>query len=113
MSKIVVIAEKPSVGKDIARVLGCRKGGNGYQEGDKYIVTWAMGHLVSLAAPEDYNKEWKDWKIDTLPMLPKYMKLMVLPKTGKQYSTVKGILTRKDVTEVIIATDAGREVMLT
>ncbi|MGL5069479.1 MAG: DNA topoisomerase III [Sarcina sp.] len=109
MSKIVVIAEKPSVGKDIARVLGCRKGGNGYQEGDKYIVTWAMGHLVSLAAPEDYNKEWKDWKIDTLPMLPKYMKLMVLPKTGKQYSTVKGILTRKDVTEIIIATDAGRE----
>ncbi|MGL5574891.1 MAG: DNA topoisomerase III [Sarcina sp.] len=109
MSKIVVIAEKPSVGKDIARVLNCRKGSNGALEGDKYIVTWAMGHLVSLAAPENYNKEWKDWKIESLPMLPKYMKLTVLPKTAKQYNTVKQILNRKDVSEVIIATDAGRE----
>lgn len=109
MSKIVVIAEKPSVGKDIARVLNCRKGSNGALEGEKYIVTWAMGHLVSLAAPENYNKEWKDWKIESLPMLPKYMKLMVLPKTAKQYNTVKQILNRKDVSEVIIATDAGRE----
>ncbi|MGL4451985.1 MAG: DNA topoisomerase III [Sarcina sp.] len=109
MSKIVVIAEKPSVGKDIGRVLNCRKGSNGALEGDKYIVTWAMGHLVSLAAPENYNKEWKDWKIESLPMLPKYMKLTVLPKTAKQYNTVKQILNRKDVSEVIIATDAGRE----
>ena len=109
MSKILVFAEKPSVGKDIAKVLNARKGGNGFLEGDKYVVTWAMGHLVSLAPPEAYNKEWKDWKMEALPMLPPHMKLEVLPKTARQYSTVKGLLNRNDITSIIIATDAGRE----
>lgn len=109
MSKILVLAEKPSVGRDLARVLNCKKKGNGFLEGDKYIVTWAMGHLVTLAAPEFYNKEWKDWKIEHLPMLPKHMKLVVIPKTAKQFNAVKSQLTRKDVSEIVIATDAGRE----
>lgn len=109
MSKMLVLAEKPSVGKDIAKVLNAKKGGNGFLEGDKYVVTWALGHLVSLAPPENYNKEWKEWKMESLPMLPNTMKLEILPKTGKQYNTVKSLLNRKDITEIIIATDAGRE----
>lgn len=109
MSKILVLAEKPSVGRDLARVLNCKKKGNGFLEGDKYIVTWAMGHLVTLAAPEFYNKEWKDWKMEYLPMLPKHMKLVVIPKTAKQFNAVKSQLTRNDVSEIVIATDAGRE----
>ncbi|WP_066874000.1 DNA topoisomerase III [Clostridium mediterraneense] len=109
MSKILVLAEKPSVGRDLARVLNCKKKGNGFLEGDKYIVTWAMGHLVTLAAPEFYNKEWKDWKMEHLPMLPKHMKLVIIPKTAKQFNAVKSQLTRKDVSEIVIATDAGRE----
>lgn len=109
MSKVLVLAEKPSVGRDLARVLGCKKKGNGCLEGDKYIVTWAMGHLVTLAAPEEYKKEWKEWRIEQLPMLPKETKLVVIPKTGKQYNAVKTQLYRKDVIEIIIATDAGRE----
>lgn len=109
MSKILVLAEKPSVGRDLARVLNCKKKGNGFLEGDKYIVTWGMGHLVTLAAPEFYNKEWKDWKMEHLPMLPKHMKLVVIPKTAKQFNAVKSQLTRNDVSEIVIATDAGRE----
>jgi len=107
--KTVVLAEKPSVGKDIARVLGCKGGGNGYIEGAKYIVTWALGHLVTLADPEDYDKKYKTWDINHLPILPKSLKLNVIPQTSKQYKTVKDLLLRKDVGEIVIATDAGRE----
>lgn len=109
MSKKVVLAEKPSVGRDIARVLGCNKGGNGYFEGDKYIVTWALGHLVTLADPEIYDQKYATWKLEDLPMLPTPLKLVIIKQTGKQYGTVSSLLTRKDVDEVIIATDAGRE----
>ncbi|WP_164219486.1 DNA topoisomerase III [Virgibacillus sp. YIM 98842] len=109
MSKTVVLAEKPSVGRDIARVLQCSKKGNGYLEGNKYIVTWALGHLVTLADPEVYDDKYKTWKMDDLPMLPKDLKLVVIKKTGKQFQAVKTQLTRKDVGEVVIATDAGRE----
>ncbi len=109
MSKTVVLAEKPSVGRDIARVLGANKGGNGYLEGSKYIVTWALGHLVTLADPENYDEKYKTWKLTDLPMLPKELKLVVIKKTGKQFSTVKHQLTRKDVSDIVIATDAGRE----
>lgn len=109
MSKILVLAEKPSVGKDIARVLGCTKGGSGYLEGAKYIVTWALGHLVTLADPENYDEKYKAWRIEDLPMLPKELKLVVIKQTGKQFHTVKELLLRKDVTETVIATDAGRE----
>ena len=109
MSKIVVLAEKPSVGRDIAKVLNCNKKGNGYLEGNKYIVTWALGHLVTLAAPEKYNKSYKTWNMEDLPMLPERMKLEVIKQTSKQFYTVKEQMNRKDVDQIIIATDAGRE----
>ncbi|MBC6166748.1 DNA topoisomerase III [Listeria booriae] len=109
MTKIVVLAEKPSVGKDIARVLGCKQGKNGYLEGSKYIVTWALGHLITLADPENYDTKYKSWNMEDLPMLPQKMKLVPIKQTRKQYETVKSLMTRKDVSEIIIATDAGRE----
>jgi len=107
--KTVVLAEKPSVGKDIARVLNCRSGGNGYIEGSQYIVTWALGHLVTLADPEKYNPNYKHWDINDLPIMPETLRLTVIPQTSKQYNTVKNLLLRKDVSGIIIATDAGRE----
>lgn len=109
MSKILVLAEKPSVGRDLARVLNCNKKGNGYLEGDKYIVTWALGHLVTLADPEAYDEKYKSWRIEDLPMLPKYLKLVVIKQSGKQFSAVREQMNRKDVSEIVIATDAGRE----
>ncbi len=109
MSKILVLAEKPSVGRDLAKVLKCTQNKGAYIEGNKYIVTWAMGHLVGLMDPEGYNNKYKEWKMDTLPMLPKHMKLTVLKKTGKQFNEVKKQLLRQDVNEIVIATDAGRE----
>jgi DNA topoisomerase-3 len=109
MTKSVVIAEKPSVARDIARVLNCNKKGNGFLEGDKYIVTWALGHLVTLADPEVYDDKYKTWKLEDLPMLPNELKLVVIKQTGKQFNSVKSQLLRSDVGEIIIATDAGRE----
>ncbi|AND06019.1 DNA topoisomerase III [Bacillus thuringiensis] len=109
MSKSVVIAEKPSVARDIARVLKCDKKGNGYLEGSKYIVTWALGHLVTLADPESYDVKYKQWNLEDLPMLPERLKLTVIKQTGKQFNAVKSQLLRKDVNEIIVATDAGRE----
>lgn len=109
MSKILVLAEKPSVGRELARVLGANKKGNGCYLGSKYIVTWALGHLVTLAQPEHYGSEWKQWSLETLPMLPRPMALTVIPETSKQYRTVKDLLQQKEVASIIIATDAGRE----
>lgn len=109
MSKKLVLAEKPSVGRDLARVLGCSKKGNGFFEGNEYIVTWALGHLITLADPEQYDDKYKSWKIEDLPMIPAPLKLTVIKQTGKQFQTVKAQMTRKDVSEIIIATDAGRE----
>ncbi|MDW7673332.1 MAG: DNA topoisomerase III, partial [Bacillota bacterium] len=109
MNKTAVLAEKPSVGRDLARVLNCQKKGNGYFEGDKYIVTWALGHLVTLADPELYNERYKEWRIEDLPMLPKELKLVVIKQSGKQFKIVKEQLARKDVGQIVIATDAGRE----
>ena len=107
--KHLVIAEKPSVARDIARVLGCSKKNNSYIEGKDYVVTWALGHLVTLADPEEYGEQYKTWRLDTLPMLPGRWKLVVIKQTAKQYQAVKAQLFRKDVNEIIIATDAGRE----
>ena len=109
MAKILVLAEKPSVGRDIARVLGCKNEKNGYIEGNKYIVTWALGHLVTLADPETYDKKYKSWDMSDLPILPKDLKTVVIKKSAKQFNTVKAQLNRNDVNEVVIATDAGRE----
>ena len=107
--KSLVIAEKPSVARDIARVLRCGRNQNGALEGDQYIVTWGLGHLVTLADPEDYDPKYKTWKMEDLPMMPEQFKLEVIKQTGKQFSAVKAQLQRKDVGEIIIATDAGRE----
>ena len=109
MAKSLVLAEKPSVARDIANVLKCHKKGNGYIEGDKYIVTWALGHLVTLADPESYDEKYKKWNLEDLPMLPERLKLTTIKQTSKQYNAVKSQLTRNDVNEIIIATDAGRE----
>lgn len=108
-SKTLVIAEKPSVARDIARVLHCNKKTNTYIEGEKYIITWALGHLVTLADPEVYGQQYQTWSMDTLPMLPDKWKLVVIKQTGRQFSSVKELIFRKDVSEIVIATDAGRE----
>lgn len=107
--KSLVIAEKPSVGRDIAKVLKCNKNINGAMEGERYVVTWGLGHLVTLADPEAYDEKYKEWKMEHLPMLPKKFELVVMKQTGKQYQVVKTQIGRKDVSEIIIATDAGRE----
>ena len=107
--KHLVIAEKPSVARDIARVLGCSKKNNSYIEGKDYVVTWALGHLVTLADPEEYGEQYKTWRLDTLPMLPGRWKLVVIKQTSRQYHAVKEQIFRKDISDIIIATDAGRE----
>ncbi|MFJ8234830.1 DNA topoisomerase III [Ureibacillus sp. NPDC094379] len=109
MAKSLVLAEKPSVARDIARVLNCNKKGNGYLEGNQYIVTWALGHLVTLADPESYDVKYKTWNLEDLPMLPDRLKLTVIKQSGKQFNAVKSQLLRGDVSDIIIATDAGRE----
>lgn len=109
MGKSLVLAEKPSVGRELARVLGCKRGGEGYLEGDRYVVTWALGHLVTLADPDVYEKKWEKWEMEDLPMLPQTMKLVVIPQTGQQFRVVQGLMKRGDITELVIATDAGRE----
>ena len=107
--KSLVIAEKPSVARDIARVLHCNQKGNGILEEKEYVVTWALGHLVTLADPEEYDKKYVKWDMETLPMMPEKMKLVVIRQTSKQYQAVKAQLFRKDIGDIIIATDAGRE----
>ncbi|MDR3314835.1 MAG: DNA topoisomerase III [Oscillospiraceae bacterium] len=109
MPKTLILAEKPSVAREIARVMGCRQNGPGCLLGGNYIVTWALGHLVTLADPESYDDKYKQWRLEDLPMLPKQMQLTVIKQTGKQFSAVAALLRRADVGDVIIATDAGRE----
>lgn len=107
--KSLVLAEKPSVAKELARVLGCSQKNKSYSEGSQYIVTWALGHLVTLAEPEDYDKKYKEWKMEDLPMLPEKMKLKVIRETSHQFHAVTKLMERSDIGEFIIATDAGRE----
>ncbi len=107
--KSLILAEKPSVARDIARVLNCRKNLAGAIEGNQYVVTWALGHLVTLADPEEYDKKFKEWNMSYLPMVPKKWELIVIKQTAKQYHNVKSQLFRKDISDIIIATDAGRE----
>ena len=109
MAKSLVLAEKPSVAKEIAKVLGCRQNENGCISGNNYIVTWALGHLVTLADPESYGEQYKTWNLESLPILPSRMELVVIKESSKQYKIVKSLLDRSDVSEIIIATDAGRE----
>lgn len=107
--KTLVLAEKPSVGRDIGRVLHCTPQGNGFLEGKDYIVTWGLGHLVTLKDPEGYDKKYKEWKMEELPIMPKKLETEVIRQTAKQFQTVKKLVQRQDVKEIVIATDAGRE----
>ena len=109
MSKTLVLAEKPSVGREIARVLGCKGGSNGFMEGSKYVVTWGLGHLVTLADPEKYDKKYEHWAMEDLPMLPETQKLVVIKETAGQFKTVQNLMNRPDISDLVIATDAGRE----
>lgn len=109
MSKTLVLAEKPSVGRELGRVLGCNSKKDGSMEGNNYIVTWALGHLIELCDPQDYDKRLETWNMDDLPMLPDVMRLRVIPQTARQYKVVRALLERKDVRDIVIATDAGRE----
>ncbi|MGX7419685.1 DNA topoisomerase 3 [Carnobacterium gallinarum] len=107
--KTLVIAEKPSVGKEIARVLGANQKSKNYIEGKDYIVTWALGHLLGLKMPEDYKKEWATWDMESLPLIPPKMATKPLKNTGHQLKAIKQLANRKDVGSAVIATDAGRE----
>ncbi|MDQ0115360.1 DNA topoisomerase III [Paenibacillus harenae] len=107
--KSLVLAEKPSVAKELARVLGCGQKHKSYMEGPKYVVTWALGHLVTLAEPEDYDPKYRNWNLEDLPLLPPKMNLKVMKETSHQYKAVAQLCKRQDISELIIATDAGRE----
>lgn len=109
MGKILVLAEKPSVARDIGKVLKCNINGKSYLEGDKYVITWALGHLVTLADPDIYDINLKKWSMDTLPMLPKKMELTVIPKTAKHFGEVRKVMKRNDIDELVLATDPARE----
>lgn len=106
---IAVLAEKPSVGRDIARVLGATSQGEGYLHGNGYLVTWAIGHLAALAQPHEIRPEWRQWRRDLLPMLPAEWPLVVYEQTREQFEVVRRILNSPRVSEIVCATDAGRE----
>jgi DNA topoisomerase-3 len=107
--KALVLAEKPSVAREFARVLGCTQKNHGYIEGPKHVVTWALGHLVELCEPEDYDAKYSNWRMEDLPILPNKMRLKVLKGSGRQFREIANLAKRKDISELIIATDAGRE----
>src|ERR1700722_17724878 len=106
---IAVVAEKPSVARDIARVLGAAQSGDGYLHGNGYVVTWAIGHLAALPHTHAINPEWKQWRRNLLPMLPRQWPLVVYEKTKDQFEVVRRILNSPRVSQVVCATDAGRE----
>jgi DNA topoisomerase-3 len=106
---VAVIAEKPSVARDVARVLGARTRGEGVLAGNGYVVTWAIGHLVALAQPHEIRPEWKRWTLEGLPMIPDRWPLVVLPDRKEQFEVVAGVLSDRSVERVVCATDAGRE----
>lgn len=105
----LIVTEKPSVAKDIAKVLGIGRSRDGYMENNDYIITWCVGHLIQLAYPEEYDPKYKSWNINDLPIFPKQFKYMINPSTAKQYETVKSLMLSERVDEIICATDAGRE----
>lgn len=107
--KKLVIAEKPSVGREIARNLGCFSKEKGYIDGSEYIVTWALGHLVELAEPQHYSESWKRWSLKDLPMLPDHLDQVVIDESKEQFDVIDSLLHRDDISSVVIATDAGRE----
>ncbi|OEH85050.1 hypothetical protein BHU72_05415 [Desulfuribacillus stibiiarsenatis] len=109
MGKTLIITEKPSVATDIGKVIGASSKKNGYLEGQQYLISWAVGHLVTLCEPEDYNERYKKWDVQTLPIIPEQMKLKPLSGTLKQYKTLEFLMNRTDIDDIICATDSGRE----
>ncbi len=107
--RILVVCEKPSVGRDIARVLGAKEKGEGFLQNESYVVSWGFGHLASPAMPEEIDPAWKKWQFDTLPMLPENIPLKILPASKKQYGVLKKLMLQKDIASIVCATDAGRE----
>lgn len=107
--KSLVLAEKPSVARDLARVLGCNQKHKSYIEGPNYVVTWALGHLVELKMPEDYEKRYQTWRLEDLPIIPKKMGLKTIRQTSHQFKAIDRLAKRNDLKELVIATDAGRE----
>ncbi|WP_410504394.1 DNA topoisomerase III [Ligilactobacillus salivarius] len=107
--KKLILAEKPSVARDIGRILNANEKKKNYLEGKNYVITWALGHLLGLKMPEDLNKKWEKWQLETLPMLPKFIGTKPLPKTRSQLKTIESLVKRKDINEIVIATDTGRE----
>ncbi len=107
--KSLVLAEKPSVARELARVLGCNQKNKSYMEGNQYIVTWALGHLIELKMPEHYDTKYKQWNLEDLPIIPQKMGLKVMKQTNHQFRAIEALAKRKDISECIIATDAGRE----
>ncbi|MCF6248696.1 MAG: DNA topoisomerase III [Desulfobacula sp.] len=105
----LILTEKFSVASDFAKALGVKKKEDGFFIGDAYIITWAVGHLVELYAPDDYAENLKKWKIETLPIIPEQFKYKPIKRTYRQFKTIKNLLTEKNFARVIIATDAGRE----
>ena len=107
--RTLIIAEKPSVARDIARVLGAREKGEGFLVGEQYIISWAVGHLVTLCEPDEINEAYKKWREQDLPIIPEVIPTKVIPKTKSQFSILKKLLNAPDVKDVICATDSGRE----
>lgn len=107
--KTLILAEKPSVAREIARVMGSHNKNKSFIEGPKYVVTWALGHLVGLAEPEDYDGKLGTWALEDLPILPGQMKLKVLRESSHQFKAVQALMRRPDIGELIVATDAARE----
>ena len=110
MPKKLLIAEKPSVAREFARVLNIKgENKNGYLESNDWVVTWCVGHLITMSYPEKYDEKLKFWRLDTLPFLPKEYKYETIPNTEKQYNIVKTLLLREDVDTIYVSTDSGRE----
>ena len=109
MSYQLVIAEKPSVARSIAGVIGADKKQDGYMEGNGYLVSWCIGHLVSLADAGTYDERFKKWRYDDLPILPQEWQYIIPDDKKKQFDTLRSLMERPDVTGLVCATDAGRE----
>lgn len=110
MGKDLFIAEKPSVAKEFAKVLGVTgNAGNGYLESAEYIVTWCVGHLVTMSYPDAYDPALKKWSLQTIPFLPEEFLYELIPSVKKQFQIVSGLLNREDVTCIYVCTDSGRE----
>lgn len=107
--KSLILAEKPSVAREIARVLGCKQSHKSFLEGNQYVVTWALGHLIELKMPEHYDKKYQNWNLEDLPIIPERMGTKVMKQTSHQFKAIEQLANRKDIKECIIATDAGRE----